>query len=112
MRECSECGSSFDPNHPEKKRAGGLINHCPSCSEETQVKHLGLQSADGKAAGVTILAFESNEDREKYRSMWWNNSGMNKGKSCQLGNHLSTDPGVKFKKLYEAGLGVNHKGKK
>jgi NAD-dependent SIR2 family protein deacetylase len=112
LKECVECGRDFDPNHPEKKRAGGLITHCAECASETAVKHLGLQSADGKMAGVTILAFESSADREKYRRMWWNNSGMNKGKACQLGHHLSPDPGVRFKKLYEAGLGVNHKGKK
>lgn len=112
MKECTECGAMFDPNHPEKKRAGGLITHCTSCSKETEVKYLGLQSADGKMAGITILAMENQEDREKYRRMWWNNSGMNKGKSCQLGGHLTPDPGVRFKKLHEAGLGNNHKGKK
>lgn len=112
LKECSECGIEFDPNHPEKRKVGGRINTCVECSEETEVKHLGLQSADGKMAGVTILAFDSKEDREKYRRMWWNNSGMNKGKSCQLGHHLTPDPGVRFKKLHETGLGNNHKGKK
>lgn len=112
MRECSECGADFDPNHPEKKRAGGLATHCVGCSEETQVKYLGLQSADGKMAGITILAFDSADDREKYRAMWRNNSGINKGKQCQLGKHLSTVPNVKFRKLHEAGLESNHKGRK
>jgi hypothetical protein len=111
-RECSECGADFDPNHPEKRRAGGLATHCKDCSSETAVKYLGLQSADGKMAGVTILAFDTEKDREQYRRMWRNNSGINKGKVCQLGKNLSTVPNVRFKKLYEAGLDANHKGKK
>lgn len=112
LKECSECEREFDPRSSEKKRAGGLASHCPQCSRETQVKYLGLQSADGKMAGITILAFESQQDREQYRAMWHNNSGMNKGKQCQLGKHLSTVPNVRFKKLHEAGLDANHKGKK
>jgi hypothetical protein len=108
---CTECDSEFDTNSPEKKRAGGKIFHCADCSEENAVKYLGLQSGDGKAAGLTILSFEDEQDREKYSSFWKNNSGMNKSKSCQLGNHLSTTPGVKFKKIHEAGHGMNHKGK-
>lgn len=112
MRECTECGIEFDPNHPEKRRVGGKINECPQCADEKVVKYLGLQSADGKMAGVTILAFDNKKDREKYRRMWWNNSGMNRGKSCQLGGRLSPDPHVKFRKVHEAGLNMNHKGQK
>ena len=36
---------------------------------------------------------------------------MNKAKNCQLGNHLSTMPKTTFKKVYENGIGMNHKGK-
>lgn len=110
-RECSDCGVDFDPMGEAKRRVGGRIDTCANCSEETTTKYLGLQSGDGKASGVTILKFETEEERETYRRMWWNNTGMNKGKSCQLGSHLSTTPNVKFKKIHEAGLGVNHKGK-
>ena len=110
MKECHECGEEFNPNSPEKKEAGGLIIHCPDCSEETAVPYLGLRSADGKTAGVTILKFESKEDRQEYADMWWVNSGMMVGKSCQLGIQKST-PNVKFTKVHESGLGMNHKGK-
>jgi hypothetical protein len=95
---------------PEKRRVGGLITCCPDCSSESVPKYLGLQSADGKAAGVTILKFDSEADREEYRQMWWVNSGMMVGKSCQLGFQKRT-PNVKFTKVHEAGLGMNHKGK-
>lgn len=64
-----------------------------------------------KGVGVTILSFESEEDRKKYSEFWKNNSGMNKAKNCQLGNHLSTMPKTTFKKVYENGIGMNHKGK-
>lgn len=108
--ECQNCGESFDPNSKEKKRIGGLRIHCIDCSEETEVKHLGLPSSDGKFAQVTILSFESNSDREKYKSFYTNNSGMNKGKSCQLGRHLSSTPNIKFKTV-QSFKPTNHKGK-
>lgn len=110
MRNCVVCSAEYDPHSRAKKLVGGLVTHCPDCSEETSPKYLGLQSGDGKAAGVTILKFDSKEDREEYRQMWWVNSGMMVGKSCQLGYQKRT-PNVKFKKVHEAGLGMNHKGK-
>jgi NAD-dependent SIR2 family protein deacetylase len=108
--ECKECGDMFDPNSFAKKRAGGLAHHCPQCSSETEVKHLGLAASDGKFAQITILSFQTQEDREKYKSFHQNNSGLHKGKSCQLGNHLSTTPAVKFKTV-QAFKPTNHKGK-
>jgi len=100
----------FETNSPAKIRAGGRISTCPECSEESTVKYLGLANGDGKQASVTVLAFDSQEDRGRYADFWRNNSGVNRGKSCQLGAHLSTDPGVKFKTIVAAGL-MNHKGK-
>jgi len=111
IRTCVVCSDEFDLHSQQKRSAGGLSTTCPDCSSETAPKYLGLQSGDGKAAGVTILKFESESDREEYyRQMWWVNSGMMVGKSCQLGFQKRT-PNVKFKKVYEAGLGMNHKGK-
>lgn len=110
IKICVECQAEFDTNSPAKKRAGGLITQCPECSLESTPKYLGLQSGDGKSAGITVLKFESSEDREEYRQTWWVNSGMMVGKSCQLGFQKRT-PNVKFRKIYEAGLGMNHKGK-
>ena len=110
MKICSECEEEFNPNSPQKRRVGGLIHHCPACSKETVVPYLGLQSADGKSAGVTILKFESHADRDEYHRAWWVNSGGTVGKSCQLGIQKRST-GVKFTKVYEAGLGMNHKGK-
>jgi len=110
MRVCVVCEENFNENSKEKREAGGLITHCPDCSEETVVKYAGVTSADGKQAQTTILSFESPEDKEKYMSHWRNNSGINKGKSCQLGNHLSTVPAVKFKTI-KGFVPTNHKGK-
>lgn len=108
---CIHCETDFDINSPAKKRAGGKINECHDCANETHVPYLGVQSADAKAAGVTILSFNNTKDREGFAAYWHNNSGMNKGKSCQLGTHLSVTPNTRFKKVYENGLGMNHKGK-
>ena len=110
IRICHLCEIEFNSNSPEKKSAGGKINECPDCAEESAVRYAGLQSADGKQAQATILKFKSDEDREKYLSFWKNNSGLHKGKSCQLGSHLSTTPAVEFETV--SGFNpTNHKGK-
>ena len=108
-RECVSCGIDFDPNSPAKRRAGGRINTCHNCSDEPAVKYLGLSAGDGKQAGVTVLKFESKADREAYREMWYVNSGMMVGKSCQLGIQKA-NPGVRFQTVTQS-LATNHKGK-
>jgi len=107
---CKSCDIEFDHNSSEKKRAGGKIFHCPDCSEETAVRYVGLQSADGKQSQATILKFKSEEDKATYIKFWQNNTGMHKGKSCQLGDHLSTTPNVDFEVVTEFSP-TNHKGK-
>lgn len=108
--ECVDCGFRFDSRSPLKLRVGGKINTCPDCSNEPAVKYLGLQSGDGKQAGITVLQFSSVADREKYSDFWKNNSGANVGKSCQLGTHLSTTPGISFRTVTQSAA-TNHKGK-
>jgi hypothetical protein len=110
LRECAVCDSLFDPRSPAKLRAGGRINTCPDCSEESAVRYLGLQAGDGKQAGITVLSFGSASDRQQYADFWKNNSGIHKGKSCQLGTHLSTTPNVSFRTVTQSGA-TNHKGK-
>ncbi|NCA17922.1 MAG: hypothetical protein EBS90_12920 [Betaproteobacteria bacterium] len=110
LRECVECGVGFNPLSPAKKRAGGLIGTCPDCSDERAVKYLGTSAGDGKMASISILAFDSAGDRDKYADFFRNNSGLHKGKSCQLGSHLSTDPGVRFRTVTQSGP-MNHKGR-
>lgn len=110
IRACKACGEEYDDNSPEKREVGGLITHCPDCSEEPVIRYVGLQAADGKQNQVTIMQFENEGDKRQYMKFWQNNSGYNKGKSCQLGTHLSTTPGVKFKTV--SGFNpTNHKGK-
>lgn len=110
MRVCKECGEEFSLTSPEKQRSGGLIIHCPDCSEETEVKYLGFRSGDGKSAGLTVLKFSSEEDKSEYADMWRVNSGMLVGKQCQL-KYQKRTPNVSFEKIHESGLGMNHKGK-
>ena len=109
IRDCVVCGGPFDTNSPAKLRVGGKITHCPDCSDEPTVKYLGLAAGDGKQAGVTILKFDSHQDREEYRQMWWVNSGMMVGKSCQMSYQKRT-PNIKFKTVTQA-TATNHKGR-
>jgi len=110
IKVCKECGDEFDLLSPEKRKIGGLATTCPDCSEENTVKYAGVQSADGKMSQTTILKFESQEDKNTYLEFWKNNIGIHKGKSCTLGNHLSTTPNVKFKTVVSFSP-TNHKGK-
>lgn len=111
---CVHCDELFDHQSHKKMKAGGKINECPTCVEEMGLsgptKYLALQAGDGKMSGITILQFETDDDREKYAKMWRNNSGQNKGKSCQLGTHLTASGGIKFKTI-QTTEPVNHKGK-
>ncbi len=110
IKTCIECGDDFDLNSLAKKRAGGKVNTCPDCSEETAVPYAGIQSADGKQSQATILRFSTEQDRNKYLSFWQNNSGLHRGKVCSLGNHLSTTPGIHFE-IVQNFTPTNHKGK-
>jgi hypothetical protein len=110
IKVCIECEDEFDLNSPAKRRVGGLASTCVSCSQENVVRYAGVQSADGKQSQATILKFGSEQDRNKYIKFWQNNSGLHKGKSCTLGKHLSTDPGIKFETITDF-TPTNHKGK-
>ena len=109
-RECVVCGCDFDPNSLAKRRVGGLVTTCAECSSENSTKYLGLTAGDGKQAGITVLKFASQEDREAYRQMWWVNSGGTTGKGCQL-RIQKRNPNVHFQKVHESGQGMNHKGR-
>ena len=74
LKECVHCNYEFDLYSTAKRSAGGKINECPDCVEElgteTAVKYLGLTSGDGKMASLSIVAFNSVEDREAYGKAW------------------------------------------
>lgn len=110
MISCVVCGDDFDPNSSAKRRVGGRRTECVDCANETTVKYAGVQAADGKQSQATILKFKSESDKNNYISFWQNNSGYHKGKSCQLGAHLSTTPNVHFETV-TAFIPTNHKGK-
>ena len=111
MMECRECGGQYNPDSPAKRKIGGLRIHCADCSEETTVKYAGVQGADGKQASVSILRFNSPQDREAYLEYWQNNSGLHKGKSCQIGHGLMATTNIKFQTVAVFEGNVNHKGK-
>ena len=110
IRVCIHCEDEFDLNSPEKRRVGGRSNECATCSNETVVKYAGVQAADGKQSQATILKFNSEQDKNKYIAFWQNNSGLHRGKSSQIGSHISTDPKIKFETI-TAFNPTNHKGK-
>ena len=112
MRTCVECGCEFDARSPAKRRVGGLATNCVDCSEETVVRYAGVSAGEGKQGSVQVLKFGNAQDREKYLAFWKNNSGLYKGKSCQMGatTTLSMDR-LGGQKIGEFGGNPNHKGK-
>lgn len=107
---CTECDGEFDPRSLAKRRAGGRINTCPDCSEESTVRYAGVAAGEGKMGSVQILAFKNAADRSAYLSFWQTNSGMHTGKSCQMMIQKRT-PAVSFKTVAEFRGNTNHKGK-
>jgi hypothetical protein len=110
--ECSECAVQFDLDSTAKRTAGGKRNHCPDCAEEDAVKYAGVASGDGKMASVSILKFQSPEDRKGFIKFWRAASGVNVGKSCQLSNSTpAMTSGARFTRVAEFVGNSNHKGK-
>ena len=114
-KTCIHCNDTFDPNSHFKKQAGGKINECASCVEElgteTAVRYLGLASGDGKATAISIVAFESDEDRSAYASAWKAVTGFHKGKSCHVSGSQTTIGNRPMRHVgFNAG-NSNHKGK-
>ena len=114
-KTCKHCNCVFSLNSHAKKQAGGKINECPSCVEElgteTTVKYLGLSSGDGKAAAISIVAFDSNEDRSAYATAWKDNTGFNGGYGGHLSSSNTAIGGRPMRHVaYNAG-NANHKGK-
>lgn len=116
FKTCKHCNEEFDLHSKEKIQAGGYIDECPWCIEEmggdkSAPKYLGVAAGNGKMSDLTILQFNSPEERETYKKAWRNNNGQNKGRSCQLGNHMISMSGMKFKVHSENRANDNHKGK-
>ena len=109
-KECVICGDIFDLHSQAKRRVGGKINECVSCSEETVVKYAGVQAADGKQSQATILKFQSEQDKNKYLNFWQVTSGMKRGKVCQLSKTAPTTPNIHFETITSF-IPTNHKGK-
>ena len=107
---CAECGDDYlwDNN---RAKLGGKRIHCADCAEETSVRYAGVAGAAGKQSEVSILRFKSEGDREQYLAFWAANSGLNKGKSCQLGWGLKSTPPVSFETVIVFEGNTNHKGK-
>jgi hypothetical protein len=75
------------------------------------VKYAGVAAGEGKMSAVQVLRFQSEGDRERYLEYWQNNSGLYKGKSCQIGRGLKSTPNVSFETVTTNNPNANHKGK-
>ena len=114
-KTCVHCELEFDLNSMHKRTVDGRINECPDCVEEleteTAVKYLGLQAGDGKTNALSVVAFESREDRENYSRAWKSVTGFHKGKSCHLSGSQTNIGGRPMRHISYVGGNGNHKGK-
>jgi hypothetical protein len=112
---CRHCGDCFDVHSTEKVAAGGRIDECPACmmelGDDSPPKYLAVAAGNGKMSDITVLKFDDEASREAFRQGWLNNTGYNKGKSCQLGSHLTPMSGMKFDQVAENRANDNHKGR-
>lgn len=111
LRECAECGVGFDPHSPQKRKAGGKICHCPDCSVETEIPYLGVAGGDGKQVGISVVKFETQNDRDRYQLWFGSVSGLRTGKNCQMGHEPPPCPITKYTTVAYNGGNSNHKGK-
>jgi hypothetical protein len=110
MRTCVVCDDEFDVRSKAKRLSGGLSTHCPLCSEETSVRYAGVQAGEGKAANVTVLKFNSEDDRKAYLRYWAATSGLNTGKQCSM-HFRAKEPNISFETKATFVSNPNHKGK-
>ena len=115
IKTCVHCGSEVNLHSRHKRQAGGKVNECADCvielGTERTVKYLGLQAGDGKSAGISIVAFESQEDRTAYSKAWKAVTGFHKGKSCHLSGCQTTIGGRPMRHVAYNSGNSNHKGK-
>ena len=69
------------------------------------------QAGDGKSNGISIVAFESDEDREAFNSAWKAVTGFHKGKSCHLSGSQTTIGNRPMRHVTHIAGNSNHKGK-
>ena len=114
MRACTHCEYEFDLSSMAKKNAGGKINECPDCVEElgteTAVKYLGLTSGDGKMACLSIVAFDSVEDREAYGKAWQSATDPYQSNPRSMSEVSGSLGSVKMRHVSHNAGNPNHKG--
>lgn len=108
FRDCTQCGRRFDIYSQAKREAGGLIDHCHECADETEVRYLGLQVGSGKVNGCEIVSLPSEARREEFLENWKLNAGYDRGKACQIGGIRPTVP-HSFRKIASFGGNDNSK---
>jgi len=114
LKECVHCHYDFDLRSTAKRNAGGKINECPDCVEElgteTAVKYLGLTSGEGKMATLSIVAFESVEDREAYGKAWQAATDPYQSSPRTMSEVSGSLGSVKMRHVSHNAANPNHKG--
>ena len=112
------CEEEVDHDDYERKELDPYSNECTACCihreqvlGDKHIAYLGVQSASGKMANITILSFEDERNRSQYKKTWdqHSNSGYNIAMR-NVGKAGSFDR-IKYKTVHENFANVNHKGK-
>ena len=115
-KQCVHCEYEFDLDSTMKKQVGGRINECPECVQElgteTTVKYLGLTSGDGKMANLSIVAFDSEEDRAAYGAAWQAATDPYTSSPSRMSEVSGSFGGVRIRHVDHQAGNPNHKGHK
>ena len=115
-KQCVHCEYEFNLDSAMKKQVGGKINECPECVQElgteTTVKYLGLTSGEGKMASLSIVAFDSIEDREAYGAAWQAATDPYNHTTSRMSEVSGSFGGVRMRHIDHQGGNPNHKGHK
>jgi len=109
------CEQEVNKKDPRRKSLDPYINECTQCCEwrednfgKKAIPYLAVKSASGKMANITILKFDSMQDRSQYHQNWKKNSNQGYRTSLKRAGNTS---GIKFETVGENFANMNHKGK-
>ncbi len=112
IKICRHCEDEFETTSRAKQIAGGKIDECPDCAEESGEVYVGLTAGDGKVGECTIMAFKDPKAAATYVSNWKRSTGYHRGAACQMGGTTSLDMSYTGGRMVSRNGGNgNHKGR-
>jgi hypothetical protein len=88
IKVCRHCEDEFETTSRAKQIAGGKIDECPDCAEESGEVYVGLTAGDGKVGECTIMAFKDPKAAATYVDRIPPRCGLSDGRDDLIGHVL------------------------